>query len=77
MIQIAHPPLERTPTRRQINRARELARKIEDAAIVYESDHEDTRRVSVASYEYIDNPEFHAFDGIVLAVVWPDGTVES
>ncbi|KKN16591.1 hypothetical protein LCGC14_0974310 [marine sediment metagenome] len=65
------------PTKGHIMRAHELARRIDGPAMVYRIDHEDTDRLAVGRLDYSDEPEFDAFDGRILTVVWPDGTIES
>jgi len=57
-------------------RAEILARNNGAPYMVAEIDYEDTRRRATYPLAYEDDPEFEAFDGRILAVAYPDGTVE-
>jgi hypothetical protein len=59
-----------------IARARELARDTDQPYIVAEIDHEDTRLLEIHPLAYADSPEFVAFDGVVVVIAYPDGTIE-
>ena len=56
--------------------AKRLARQHNRPYMVYLVDHEDGRAVRIADYDYAREPEFLAFDGEVLAIIYPDGEVE-
>jgi len=57
-------------------RARQLARQHNRPYMIYLVDHEEGQAVRIAEYEYALEPEFQAFDGEVLAIIYPDGEVE-
>lgn len=63
-------------TQQLIAKATERAKREDQAIVVIEYDRGEDRMKSLATERYLDDPEFEAFDGRVLATVYPDGEVE-
>lgn len=52
------------------------ARASGEARVLIELDYEDTRRTIVARPEYLDSPEFEAFEGAIVGWAYPTGEYE-
>jgi CO dehydrogenase/acetyl-CoA synthase epsilon subunit len=60
-----------------VERARLRCAETGEPYCVIEIDKEDYREIIVRKLAYLDDPEFEAFDGAVLAEVYFDGTVQT
>lgn len=57
-----------------LRRAKEFAKTKNQPVVIAEIDGEyDSREIRIVTENYADGPEFEAFDGRVLAEVWPCG----
>ena len=54
-----------------------LAKRTGEPAAVCEIDHDEDRATRVYRLDYTTTGEFDAFDGRILAVVYPDGMIEA
>jgi hypothetical protein len=55
-----------------VERARVRCAETKKTYIVIEIDKEDYREITIRKEEYLNDPEFEAFDGVVLAEVYLD-----
>lgn len=70
------PSTEPLYTPQAIAKARRIARDTGRTMAVIEIDSTyESRRVFVVDNEYTHDPEFEAFDGVLIAEVYPDGDV--
>ena len=60
-----------------VERARLRCAKTKVPYCVIEIDKGDDREVTICKQDYLDDPEFEAFDGAVLAEVYLDGIVQT
>jgi hypothetical protein len=49
------------------------ARAAGESRVLVELDHQDTRRTCVVRPEYLDDPEFEAFDGRIIGWAYANG----
>ena len=61
---------------RHMSRATCLAEETNEPTIIYTYDRAEGRAVAVATAAHCDCDEFHAFDGEIVATIWPDGEIE-
>lgn len=61
---------------KHIKLAKEQAKRLCKEVYVVETDEGEGRSLEVASRRYVDSDEFEAFDGRIIATVYPDGEVE-
>lgn len=64
-------------TTSHLTRATRRAAETGQPHMVYGHDAGDTRRLAIAELDHADTDEFSAFDGELVAIAHPDGTVET
>lgn len=57
-------------------KARKKAIATNNRVFVIEYDHEEGREYTICDPSYLDTDEFYAFAGYLMAICYPDGTVE-
>jgi hypothetical protein len=68
--------MERSEYTATLEKARRKAREKDETRYIIVLDDGDSRVASTCAEDYLDSAEFQAFDGVVVAAVFPDGEVD-